>query len=111
MPIISVEIIKIIDKRETHKKKDKKEQRSDANYSKRVRTKWAYCAFKVSFLQLICKTSLIFKSNLELTLTIILKERESYNLKHVALECGCLKMWHLICSTILVLKRRQVSPI
>ena len=34
---------------------------------------------KLGFLQLICKGSLIFKSNLELALPIILKERELYN--------------------------------
>ena len=40
------------------------------NYSERVRAKWFCCAFKLSFLQLICKASLIFKSNLELALSI-----------------------------------------
>ena len=43
-------------------------------------------------LQLICKASLIFKSNFELALSIILKERELYESKHVAVECRCLKM-------------------
>ena len=33
------------------------------------------CAFKLGFLQLICKASLIFKSSLELALLIILKQR------------------------------------
>ena len=41
------------------------------------RDKWYCSAFKLGFLQLICE-SLIFKSNLELALKIILKERESY---------------------------------
>ena len=43
-------------------------------------------------LQLICKAFLIFKSNLELALSFILKERELYESKHVAVECRCLKM-------------------
>ena len=42
------------------------------------------CAFNLVFLQLICKASLIFKSDLKLTLSIILKERELYQAKHVA---------------------------
>ena len=36
-----------------------------------------------SFLQLICKASLIFESNLELVLSITLKERELHKSKHV----------------------------
>ena len=48
-----------------------------------VRAKWFCCAFKLGFLQLICKASLIFKSNLELALTIILKERELNDSKYV----------------------------
>ena len=39
----------------------------------RVRAKLFYWAFKVGFLQLICKDSLIFKSSLELAFSIILK--------------------------------------
>ena len=50
--------------------KDRKEQ---GGYSERVRAKWICCAFKLGFFQLICKASLIFKSNLELALSIILK--------------------------------------
>ena len=34
----------------------------------------------LGFLQLICKASLIFNSNLELALSVILKERELYEL-------------------------------
>ena len=82
MLIISVDIMKTIDEREMHK--------------------------------LICKASLIFKSNLELALSIILKQRYLYESKHVAVECRRLKIWDLlsflICSSILVLKWRQVSP-
>ena len=43
---------------------------------------------KLDFHQLICKASLILKSNLELALTIILKQRELYESKHVAVECN-----------------------
>ena len=31
--------------------------------------------------------------NLELVSSIILKETESYESKHVVEECGCLKIW------------------
>ena len=64
------EIMKIIDERETQKKKTKTEKnKGDKSYSERVRAKWFCCAFKLGFLQLICKASLIFKSNLELALS------------------------------------------
>ena len=48
-------------------------ERSKGNrsYIERVRAKWFCCAFKLDFLELICKTSLICKSNLELTLSVI----------------------------------------
>ena len=120
MPIISVEIMKTIDEREmqkTTKEKQTKAERSNGNrsYSERVRAKWFCCAFKLGFLQLICKASLIFKSNLELPLSIILKQRELYESSYVAVECKYLKMWgwlsFLIYSSILVLKWQHVSPI
>ena len=68
------------EKRKTATTTKKKHQRQkvtmgDRSYSERVIAKWFCCAFKVSFLQLICKASLIFKSNFELALTIILKQR------------------------------------
>ena len=50
----------------------------------------------LSFLQLICKASVIFKSNFELALSIILKERELYDSKHVLVECRCLKTMRLV---------------
>ena len=77
--------MKIINERETQG------TRGDRTYSERVRAKWFCCALKLGFLQLICKSSLIFKSNLELALSIILKERELYESKHFAVECRCLK--------------------
>ena len=97
MPIISVEIMKAIDERElqkTTKEKQTKTERSKGNrsYSERVRAKWFCCAFKLGFLQLICKASLIFKSNLDLVLSMFLKQRELYESRHVAVECRCLKL-------------------
>ena len=67
--LISAEIMKTIDEREmqkTTKEKQTKTERSIGNrsYIERVRAKWFCCAFKLSFLPLICKASLIFKSNL-----------------------------------------------
>ena len=78
MPIIGVEIMKTKDEREmqkTTKEKQTKAESSKGNrsYSERVRDKWFCCAFKLGFLQLICKASLIFKSNLELALSIRVK--------------------------------------
>ena len=75
------------------KEKQTKPERSKENrsYSERVRAEWSCCAFKLGFLQLICKASLVFKSNLELALSIISKQRESYESKHVAVECNNFK--------------------
>ena len=115
------EIMKIIDESETQKQKQKKQKKKrkkkknkgDGTYSKMVRDKWFCSAFKSGFLQLICKASSIFKLNLELALSIILKKREWYESRHVAVECRCL-IWDLlsffICSSILVLQLRQVLP-
>ena len=62
------EIIKIIDERETQKKTKKKQRQKrtsgDRRYSEKVIAKWFCCAFKLGFLQLICKASLNFKLNL-----------------------------------------------
>ena len=115
MPIINVRDNENNRWKRKAKNKDRKMQRSGASYSEIVRAKWFCCAFKLGFVQLICKASLIFKSNLELALSIILKERELYESKHVMVECRCLKICDLlsflICSSILVLKWRQVLPI
>ena len=81
MPIISVRDNENNKwKRNAKQQQQKKHQRQkvtrgDRSYSERVIAKWFCCAFKVSFLQLICKASFIFKSNLELALSIILKQR------------------------------------
>ena len=61
--------MKTIDEREMQKitkEKQTKTERSKGN--RRVQAKWFCCTFKLGFLQLICKASLIFKSNLELAL-------------------------------------------
>ena len=97
MLTISVETIKTINEREmqkTTKEKQTKTERSKRNrsYSEMVRATWFCCAFKLGFPQLICKVPLIFKSNLELGLLIILKQRELYESKYIALECRCLKI-------------------
>ena len=101
MPIFSVEIMKTINERELQKttnEKQTKTERSKGNrsYSKRVRAKWFSCEFILEFLQLICKASLNFKSNLELALSVILKQWKLYDAKHVAVECRCLKIWLVI---------------
>ena len=80
--------MKTIDEREmqeTTKEKQTKAERSKGNrsYGERVRAKWFCWAFKLGFLQLICKASLILKSNLELAFSIILIQRGLYELKHV----------------------------
>ena len=62
------EIMKTIDEGEKKnaKKIKTKKKKGDGSYSERARAKWFCCAFKLGFLQWICKASLIFKSNLEL---------------------------------------------
>ena len=104
MPIISVEIMKIIDEREMQKKnkkknkaKQKKQQKKNKQRQKEARGIGARAKvrelndFAVHLTFAICKASLIFKSNLELALSIILKQRELYESKHVVVECRCLK--------------------
>ena len=49
--------------RTTRKRQRQKRRSGDRSYSERVRAKWFCCAFKLGFLQLICKSCLIFKSN------------------------------------------------
>ena len=59
-----------------NKSKDRNKQRGDSSYNEYARAKWFCCVFKLGFLQLICKASAVFKSNLELALSVILKERK-----------------------------------
>ena len=82
--------MKTIDEREAQKNKKKqkkkkkqrqKRTREDKSYSERVRAKWFCCPFKLDFLRLMCKASLVFKLNLELALSVILKQRELYESK------------------------------
>ena len=102
--------MKILDERETQNTTatTATTEKTDRSYSERVIIKWFCCEFKLGFLHLICNSFFIFKSNLELALSIILKQRELYEPKHVAMECRCLKIWDLlsflICSSILLLK-------
>ena len=75
--------MKTIDEREMQKTTKEKQTQIERNkgnrsYSEMVRAKWSCCTFKLGFLQLICKASLIFQSNLGLALSIILKQRELY---------------------------------
>ena len=93
--------MKTIDERQLQKtSKEQKvmteRSKGKRSYSKRVSAKWFCGVFKLGFLQLICKAFLIFKSNLELTWSIILKQRELYESKHIALECRCLEIWDLL---------------
>ena len=76
------DIMEIIDERERQKNKYRKKQRSVASYSESVRDKWFYYTFMLGFVQLIYKASLIFKSNLELLLSIISK-KENYMIQNM----------------------------
>ena len=82
-------------------------KKENGSYRERVRAKWFCRAFKLGFLPLLCKAPLVFKSNLELALSIILKER-------VVVECRCLKIWDLLWFLMFFnpsSKWWQVSPI
>ena len=102
-------------KQTNNKKRNTEEEKGDRSYSETVKAKWFCCTFKLGFLQLLCKTSLIFKSNLELALSIILKQVELYQSTYVVVEWIFFKIWDLfsflICSSIVVLKWRHVLPI
>ena len=115
MPIISVEIIKTINEREMRKTtKRNKQRQKGARGTEAIVKGWELNDFAVDlscgFVQLICKVSLIFKSDLELALSIILKQRVLYESKHTAVDCRCLKIWDLlsflVCPSVLVLKSR-----
>ena len=45
-------------KKNAEKKPKTEKSKGEKNYSERVRAKWFSCAFKLGFLQLICKASL-----------------------------------------------------
>ena len=85
--------MKTVDERETPRattaKKKQREKRAwgNKNYYGMVRAKWFSFALKLGFFQLIWKAFLNYKSTLEVALSIILKQRELYESKHVAVEC------------------------
>ena len=97
--------------KEKAKKTDRKNQEDGASYSEKVKAIWFCCAFKLGFVQLMCKACLISKTNLELDLSMIFKEIKFYESKHAVLECRCLKnmglLPFLIWSSILILKSGQ----
>ena len=68
-----------------------KQRQNGARGTETIVKGWEVNDFVVhlTFLQLTSKASLIFKSNLELALSIILKQRELYKSKHVAVEFRC----------------------
>ena len=87
--------MKTIVEREMQKTTKEKQRQKGARGTEAIVKGWELndffvCIFKLGFLQLICKASLIFKSSLELALSIILKQRELYESKHVSEECRCL---------------------
>ena len=84
MPIFSIEIMKAIDEKGMQRKTKAERSKGNRCYIEMMRAKWFCWAFKLCFLQLICKASLIFKSNIELALSVILKQRELYESKHFA---------------------------
>ena len=68
------QIMKIIDKWEKQKNKTES-KKGDKIYSGRLKAKYFWCAFKLEFLELIWKVSLLLQPNLELAWIIILKDR------------------------------------
>ena len=100
---------------QNNKEKQRKKEQGEQKLQKKGENKWFCWEFQLGFFQLICKAPVILKWNLELALSIILKERELYESKYVAVECRSLKIWDLlyflIYSLILVLKWQQLLPI
>ena len=56
-------------------KKKTESKKGDKSYSERLKGKQFWCAFKLEFLKLICKASLLLQPNLKLAWIIILKDR------------------------------------
>ena len=92
------EIMKIIDERETQNKTKNKDRRKQGGKEALLKG-WelndfvVHLSLRFSTIKMKCLT---FKSNLELALSIILKQTELYEPKHVAGECRCLKIWDLL---------------
>ena len=81
--------------KQTNKIKDRKKQEGTEAIVNDC-AKWFCCAFKLGFLQLICKYSLICKTNFELALSIILKQRELYDPKRsVDVYETCYPFWYV----------------
>ena len=68
--------MKIIDERRTQKKNKDRKEEGDKSYSDRARAKWFFSVFKLGFLQLICKASLIFKSDFRVSFTNYFKRKK-----------------------------------
>ena len=73
------------------KQRQERTKRGPQNYSETVKAKVICCVFKFGFFQSICKAFLIFMSNLELALSLILKERPLCESKDHMSECKCLE--------------------
>ena len=103
MPKISVEIMKTIDEREL--KKTEKQKQKGARGTEAIVKRWELNDFFAK-----CKSF-----EFRVSLFNYFKTKRIYESKHVAVKCRCVKMWDLlsflICSSILVLKWWQVSPI
>ena len=89
------------------KNNGRKKQRSGVSYSASARAKWLCCTFKFGFVQLICEACLIFMSNLELALSIIWKERELSESKHVVVECRIIRI-KACCGGVYMFKNMQL---
>ena len=90
MPIISVRDNENSRcKRSTKSNKNPNKDRKEQGGAEAIVTRSELTGFVVllSFLQLICNASLILKSNVELALSITLKQRKLYQPKYVAVEC------------------------
>ena len=78
---LASEAMKIIEERETHKnnkKKKKKWKQKRTRGTEPILKGWVLNDFVVHLKLGLCKASFIFKSNLELALSIILKQWELY---------------------------------
>ena len=77
-----------------HNKRKANKDRNKQGKTEAIVKGWELNEFFVhlSYFQLTCKASLIPKSNLEVALSIMLKQRELYESKHVGVDCRYLKL-------------------
>ena len=68
-----------------------KKTKTKQSKTKQKKTKMILC-IQVRFSPINKQNFFNFISNLELTLSILFKQRELYESKHVAVECRCLKI-------------------